>query len=267
MSNLPFADKKLGQHFLRDQRVIDQIVTDHALNAKFILEVGPGPGILTKFLCMHKKPIQVLEKDSRMVEYLREFLSGDQMLITDALEVDLNSYLMQLTWDEDVWLVSNLPYNVGVPLLINFIQAIPVRYMTLMFQKEVGEKVLDISGCKNSMGSLMALTQNYFDVKFKCPVMPDAFVPPPKVDSVVISLKRKEIPEIPLSEFRSYEKFLRKLFAHKRKQVGSVLKNNYEKEEMEAAFEKVGLDRTKRAEFFTLSQVQDLYKLLTQGSI
>jgi 16S rRNA (adenine1518-N6/adenine1519-N6)-dimethyltransferase len=266
MSNLPFADKKLGQHFLRDQRVIDQIVTDQAREAKYILEVGPGPGILTKFLCMHKKPIQVLEKDARMVEYLREFLSGDQMMITDALEVDLTSYLMQLGWNEDVWLVSNLPYNVGVPLLINFIQAPPVKFMTLMFQKEVGEKVLDISGCKNSMGSLMALTQNYFDVSLKCPVMPGAFVPPPKVDSVVITLKRKEIPEVPLSEFRNYEAFLRKLFAHKRKQVGSVLKNFYEKEEMETALEKVGLDRTKRAEVFNLSQVQDLYKLLTQGS-
>jgi 16S rRNA (adenine1518-N6/adenine1519-N6)-dimethyltransferase len=267
MSDLPFADKKLGQHFLRDQRVIDQIVTDQAMLAKYILEVGPGPGILTKFLCMHKKPIQVLEKDSRMVEYLREFLSGDQMMITDALEVDLNSYLGQLGWEEDVWLVSNLPYNVGVPLLINFIQAMPVKYMTLMFQKEVGEKVLDISGCKNSMGSLMALTQNYFEVNLKCPVMPGAFVPPPKVDSVVISLKRKEFPEIPLTEFRSYEAFLRKLFAHKRKQVGSVLKNHFEKEPMETALEKVGLDRTKRAEVFELSQVQDLYKLLIQGGL
>lgn len=265
MADLPFANKRLGQHFLQDQRVIDQICTDQAMDAKYILEVGPGPGILTKYLCMHKKPIQVLEKDARMVEYLKEYLSGDQMLITDALELDLTSYLFQLGWHEEVWLVSNLPYNVGVPLMINFIQAQPVKYMTLMFQKEVGEKVLDISGCKNSMGSLMALTQNYFEVKLKCPVMPGAFVPPPKVDSVVISLKRKEVPEIPLSEFRSYETFLRKLFAHKRKQVGSVLKAFYEKEEMESALEKVGLDRMKRAEIFSLSQVQELYKILSQS--
>lgn len=265
MGNLPFADKKLGQHFLRDQNVINQICSDFGREADYILEIGPGPGILTKHLCLHKKPYTVIEKDGRMVDYLKEYLSGDQILITDALEVDLTDYLNQLGWSDNVWLVSNLPYNVSVPLLINFMKATPIKYMTLMFQKEVGEKAFDISGCGNNMGSLMSLTQNYFDVSLKCPVLPGAFVPPPKVDSVVLSFKRKEIPEVPQVEFSTYEGFLRKLFAHRRKQVGSVLKAHFEKEKIEQALAEIDLDRTIRSEKFTLDQVQHLYKKLIYG--
>ena len=262
---LPQADKKFGQHFLKDQKVIDLITFDQVKSAKYILEVGPGPGVLTAFLKLHNKPLQVIEKDQRMVEHLKKHLTGDQILITDALELDLNSYLGQLGWDENIWLVSNLPYNVSVPLMINFIQAEKIKYMTLMFQKEVGEKIFDISGTKNSMGSLMALTQNYFEVEFKCPVLPDAFIPPPKVDSVVLSLKRINDPVISLDQFQSYEKFLRGLFAHKRKQVGGVLKEYFDKQKIEDALENLSLNRTLRAETFLLNQVQKLYQSLVNG--
>ncbi len=265
MSNLPLADKRLGQHFLKDQKVIDQICQDLPFETQYILEVGPGPGVLTQFLSLHKKPLHVIEKDPRMVEYLKKYITGDQIMVTDALELDLKTYLCHLGWEDHIWLVSNLPYNVGVPLLVRFIQASPIKSMTLMFQKEVGEKIFDFSGCQNSMGSLMALTQNYFDVHFKCPVLPNSFVPPPKVDSIVLGFRRKKDPEIGLEKFKHYESFLRKLFSHRRKQVGGVLKNDYKKEMIEQSLEELGLDRTKRAEVFSLSQVQSLYQKLLGG--
>lgn len=257
---LPWADKKLGQHFLRDQNVIATIATDQVKESEYILEIGPGPGILTEFLCKHNKPFHVIEKDPRMSEYLKKHISGDQILITDALEVDLESYLSTLGWNEKVWLVSNLPYNVSVPLLIKFLRVPAIERMTLMFQKEVGEKVLNWKADENGMGSLMALTQNYFHVNLKCPVPPEAFVPPPKVDSIVLSLVRNPFPAIGLDEFESYEKFLRQLFANRRKQVGSVLKPYFDKEKIEEALAKIKLDRTIRAERFTLEQVQFLYR-------
>lgn len=262
LSQLPWADKKLGQHFLRDQNVIMQIATDKVQDTDYILEIGPGPGILTEFLAQHKKPFHVIEKDPRMVEYLKNHLSGDQILITDALEVDLDSYLANLGWSDKVWLVSNLPYNVSVPLLTKFLQVSAITHMTLMFQKEVGEKVLNWAMKDNAMGSLMALTQTYFMTSLKCPVPPGSFVPPPKVDSVVLSLERNPFPAISLDEFKHFEKFLRLTFANRRKQIGSVWKSHFDKEQFEPALERLGLDRTIRAEKFTLEQVQSLYREL-----
>lgn len=263
-TKLPYANKDLGQHFLRDQNVINKICTDFVEQAQAIIEVGPGPGILTKNLHAHKLPFHVIEKDERFPELLQEFMPKENILLHDALTVDLNSFIEERSMnDKDIWLVSNLPYNVGVPLMINFIKCEKIKYMTLMFQKEVADKVVPFMTREGkAMGSLMALTQNFFDVKLLCKVPPGAFQPPPKVDSAVISLTRKENPEIPMSEFDKYEKYLRGVFLHKRKQLGKVLKANFSSDKVEAAFTTLGIDKTVRAEALGLNQIQALYKEL-----
>jgi len=263
--NLPRADKNLGQHFLRDQKVIDDITDDFKDEAGAIVEVGPGPGILTEFLAKHDLPFYVIEKDKRFPEYLEKFIPSDSITLCDALEVNLNTFFEDKNiHDKDIWLVSNLPYNVSVPLLVNFIKAPQIKYMTLMFQKEVADKVITfISKKKNkAMGSLLALSQTYFEVSVLCQAPPVAFQPPPKVDSTVVSFKRIENPIIPLSEFQSFEKFLRKVFQFKRKQLGGVLKNFYEAEKLEQAFANCEIQRTDRAESFSLETIQKLYKEL-----
>jgi len=260
-NKLPRADKNLGQHFLRSQTVIDSITNDFKDVAGAIVEVGPGPGILTEFLAKHDLPFYVIEKDKRFPEYLEKFISPEQITLADALEVYLSEFLRERNIsDKDIWLVSNLPYNVSVPLLINFIKTEEIKYMTLMFQREVADRVFAFMTKKSkAMSSLMALCQTYFDVSVVCQVPPDAFQPPPKVDSTVISFKRKENPILPLSEFKKFETFLRKLFQFKRKQLGSVLKAFYDKETLEAACETVGINRTDRAQSFDLETVQKLY--------
>lgn len=263
-NKLPWANKDLGQHFLKDQEVIDLICNDFKDDAESILEVGPGPGILSKHLAEHELPYHVIEKDKRFPEILSQWISADQITLGDALKVDLSELFENKNWNHNnTWLVSNLPYNVGVPLLINFMQEPSIKFMTLMFQKEVGGKIVP-SGAKkkNTMGSLMALCQNYFDCEIVCMVPPEAFQPPPKVDSIVVSLKRKSSPEIDLSEFLEYESFLRKLFAMKRKQVGTVLKGFYLADKLEGAFAKCEIDRRLRAETFSLEQVRSLYRAL-----
>lgn len=263
-NKLPFANKDLGQHFLRDDKVINQICNDLVNEAEAIIEVGPGPGILTRNLHGHGKPFYVIEKDERFPELLREFMPAENILLQDALTVNLDEFISTRDMDDKkIWLVSNLPYNVGVPLMINFIQCEKIKYMTLMFQKEVADKVIPFMTREGkAMGSLMALTQNYFDVKLLCKVPPGAFQPPPKVDSAVISLSRKENPEIPLSEFRKYEKYLRAVFLHKRKQLGKVLKASFASDKVEQAFINLGIDKTVRAEALGLDKIQALYKEL-----
>lgn len=266
---LPKADKSLGQHFLKDGGVISRICNDFPNEAKSILEIGPGPGILTELLATRSKeeniPFYVIEKDTRFPEYLRQFINDDQITITDALQVNLSAFFAEKNIsNEDIWLVSNLPYNIGSPLLINFIQAPEIKMMTLMFQKEVADKVFPFATTKNFMGSLHALSMCYFECALLCKVPPGAFNPPPKVDSAVLTMKRRETPMLPLAEFRAYEKFLRTLFSQKRKQLGGVLKAYFPIPLIEEVFTHLNIPLTIRAEALTLENVLDLYKGLTK---
>ena len=264
---LPRADKSLGQHFLRDQNVIRKITSDFPGDIEAIVEIGPGPGILTEFLALRATeenlPFSVIEKDERFPEYLRQFISDDQILLTDALALNLTDYFIdRKVAGKKVWLVSNLPYNISTPLLINFIKAPDIQRMTLMFQKEVADKVLPFSTTKNFMGSLHALTMAYFDCELLLKVPPGAFAPPPKVDSAVLSMVRKNEPLVPLHEFNAYEKFLRTLFAQKRKQLGGLLKSSFPQPLIESTFSELNIPLTIRAEALTLDQVLSLYRKL-----
>lgn len=262
---LPKADKSLGQHFLRDSKVIHAICDDFKNEAQAIVEIGPGPGILTEFLANRSKeeklPFFVIEKDTRFPEYLVQFIEDDQITITDALTVNLSEFFREKAIaDKNIWLVSNLPYNVGSPLLINFLQAPEIKMMTLMFQKEVADKVFPFATTKNFMGSLHALSMSYFECELLCKVPPGAFNPPPKVDSAVLSMKRRETPLVPLAEFRTFEKFLRVLFAQKRKQLGGLLKANYPVEKIHSVFEALNIPLTIRSEALSLKDVLNLYE-------
>ncbi len=265
MTNLPKPNKALGQHFLIDQDIIEKITTDFAQVAQAIVEIGPGPGILTKDLAAHNLPLHVIDKDERFPEYLRTLMPEKDIHIEDALAFDFTTAFNDWGWDDltPLWLVSNLPYNISSPLLVKFLQVQKITLMTLMFQREVADKVFPIDTRKGkAMNSLMALCQTYFTVQLLCKVPPESFDPPPKVDSAVLSFKRLEQPLIPIDQFKAFEKYLRKVFAHKRKQLGTVLKPHYEYSTLEAAFEKCNLVRTVRAEALKLSDIQNLFKNL-----
>ncbi len=262
--NLPQANKELGQHFLRDQQIINKITEDYAAEAQAIIEVGPGPAILTKALAAHQLPFSVIEMDKRFNDYLSPILPAARITFQDALTIDWPTFLKEQGLEnKKIWMVSNLPYNVSVPLTVSFLQVPQIQWMTLMYQKEVAEKIILIDqNKKNSMGSLMALCQNYFDCRLLCKVPPGAFSPPPKVDSAVVSFTRKSKPTVELSHFLGFEKFLRLVFANRRKQLGSVLKSSFSADVLSIALSHCQIDRTIRAEAFTQEQVINLYRAL-----
>lgn len=263
-NKLPFADKDLGQHFLRDEKVIQAICSDFKDKCDVIFEVGPGPGILTKHLANHQKPFYVFEKDQRFPEILKEYLPIEQIEVGDATKLNWDEVLQkrQIENSKVIWLVSNLPYNVSVPLFTAFLVCPQIQFLTLMFQKEVAEKILNFSQRPkdHEMGSLMALSQTYFEISVLCKVPPGAFLPPPKVDSAVLSFKRITNPVIALAEKNPFESFLRTLFAQKRKQMGKVLKARYSDEQIQKVLADLNIDRTRRAETLTLLEVQNLYR-------
>lgn len=264
MKKLPYANKDLGQHFLRDQKVINGITSDWAEECDVIIEVGPGPAVLSKSLADIGKPYFVIEKDERFKEYLSECVKEENIIFTDALEFDWAQFLKKHELrDKKIWLVSNLPYNVGTVLFTQFLRVPQIQYMSLMFQKEVGEKTY-LRQLKNQMNGLLFLSQNYFESKQLLKVSPGCFSPPPKVDSVVVSYKRKELPQISINDFKEINKFTRLLFSQKRKQIGSVLKSQFKSEKLEASFSATGISKQLRAETLNCQEVLDLYLALNE---
>lgn len=266
MKNFPQALKDLGQHFLNCPKVIKSITEDFHEEASGILEVGPGPGVLTEFLAKHELPIHVVEKDPRFPPYIAPHIGESAITLADALKVDLNQIIDHSKLGSKVWLVSNLPYNVSVPLLRRFMDIHSIQMMTLMFQREVANKAFAIdTPKKKSMNSLMALCQSYFDLTVNCHVPPGSFTPPPKVDSTVLSFTRKRETFLPLDQLGSLEKFLRQCFQFKRKTLVKNLGNIMKRDQLLPFFDEQGLSPLIRAEALTLEQIQSLYLFYQKG--
>lgn len=230
------ARKQLGQHFLHEKEVQLKITQDYfseCLNGKIgaVIEIGPGMGALTKHLSKLSPsiPFYVIEKDMRFFPHLNQLLSKEQIIIADAMEINWPKLLSQLNIkDQTIWLVANLPYNISVPLYINLLECSNFTYMTLMFQEEVGAKILGPKNLKDSnMNALHALTTIYYECKKLMIVKPKSFTPPPKVNSIVLSICHRPSPLLSLSEFGKLKAFLHKLFLYRRKQLSNVIKSSY----------------------------------------
>ena len=262
MGKFPVANKSFGQHFLNSPTVIKKITSPLPEDCEAIVEVGPGPAVLTPHLATYGKPIYVIEMDERFVELLAPVVGADHIYRQDALEFNWPEFLNSKNF-KALWLVSNLPYNVSVPLTLAFLRIPAITQMTLMYQKEVAQKILP-NDMKNAMGSLYVLMQTQFDVSHVVYAPPGAFVPPPKVDSQVLAFKRKKTPLIPLSEIDDFEVFLRLIFGQRRKQLGGILRKEWGVEKATHSMENAGLSMEIRSEALTLNQVLKLYEIASR---
>jgi 16S rRNA (adenine1518-N6/adenine1519-N6)-dimethyltransferase len=265
-SSIPSPNKNLGQHYLNNITTIEKICQDFNGLYDGIIEVGPGPGTLTKTLSKMSMPLILIEKDSRFSDILQNLSETVSLHQTDALEVKAEDIFLEGRDQQSWWFVSNLPYNVGTPIMLKYLRWKEIKYFTLMFQREVAQKVcIDMFGEKQKqkeMNSLYALVSTYFNIEHLVNVPPGHFSPPPKVDSAVISLTRKTSSVIPLEAWANYERFLRVLFGQRRKQIGKILKQISNQKNLTEVFEKLQIQSTLRSERLTLNQVHDLYLCL-----
>lgn len=253
----PLANKSFGQHFLSSPTVINKITTlPEGVDA--IIEVGPGPAVLTPFLAKYNLPLFVIEMDARFVELLAPVVGSENIFRQDALLFDWKGFLEKHSF-KSVWLVSNLPYNVSVPLTLAFLRIPEITHMTLMYQKEVAQKILP-NDPRNAMGSLYSMCASQFEVSHVVYAPPGAFVPPPKVESQVLSFKRKPKPDIDLSEIDAFEKFLRTVFSQRRKQLGGILKNDWGAEEATRRLTAANISSQIRAEALSYQDVLNLFR-------
>lgn len=247
-------DKSLGQHFLKNESTILKICDQSLCEYEHIVEVGPGPITLTKHL-VEKSPLTVIEKDNRFLDLLETLTPKPTIIFEDALKVTQAQINPQ---NKKTWLVSNLPYNISSLLLVKFLEWNTVDAMTLMFQKEVGEKVLD-SFKGNSLGFL---TRAYFETKNLMKLKPGAFSPPPEVDSIVINFIRRPSPLVSLNNFNQYQTFLRNIFMHPRKQIFKRIQGLYQNIDLKEFLVKNNIPLTIRAQELTLETAISLFEAI-----
>ena len=254
------ARKSLGQNFLLDLNLTSRIARQAgSLKGYDIVEVGPGPGGLTRALLYEgAERVIAIERDSRCLNALQEIsdhYDGRLEIIEgDALEVDYSSLI-----NRKARIVANLPYNVATPLLTGWIaqNEWPPFYdsMTLMFQREVAQRICAGPGEK-AFGRLGVLCGWRTHSQMAFDVSPKAFTPPPKVTSTIVQIEPNNTP-LPC-EVKSLEKITRAAFGQRRKMLRASLKAFGG----EALLEKAGIDGTKRAEELEVADFVTLANLI-----
>lgn len=256
--------KRYGQNFIFDETVTQRIA-DFARIPKdaFVLEVGPGPGGLTRSI-LNCSPAELvaIEYDPLCVnalKYLVEAYPNFKVLQKDALNVDL-SRLQKTEIKKPIHIVANLPYNIGTELLIRWLHQLPViGSMTLMFQKEVAQRIQADSG-NGEYGRLSIITQILCDVEHGFDLPPEVFTPAPKIDSSVIHLRPKPEAESYLCLLPVLEQITQAAFHQRRKQIKGPLKAIFGDDTV-AMLEKVGARGDLRAENLTPDQYRQLAEL------
>lgn len=258
------AKKSLGQNFLFDLNLTRKIARAAApLDQGTVVEIGPGPGGLTRALLLEgAKNVVAIERDERFAPVLDRLntASGDRLttVFGDAMATHLPDHI-----DGPAQIVANLPYNVGTPLLVGWLMSEPwpawFSALTLMFQKEVAQRIAAKPGEKH-YGRLAVLAgwRTHADILFDVP--PTAFVPPPKVTSSVVQLRPKPNP-LPC-DAKALERVAASAFGQRRKMVRQSLKTlGLGPDQLTALIEDVGLHGTERAETLSI----ETFAALAQG--
>jgi 16S rRNA (adenine1518-N6/adenine1519-N6)-dimethyltransferase len=240
------ASKALGQNFLFDEQLLDRIAAiPGSLHGRAVLEIGPGPGGLTRALLRAGARVTAIERDARCLPALAElgaaFPGRLQVVEGDALAIDHDSLM-----GEDYAVVANLPYNVGTVLFTAWLggEAWPPRWssLTLMFQQEVAQRIVAGPGSK-AYGRLAVLAQWRARPRLAMKVHRSAFTPPPKVMSAIVQLEPVEAPAGVSS--RRLEQLTAAAFGQRRKMLRQSLKGV---PGALAALESLGIDPQRRAE-------------------
>jgi len=260
--------KKLGQNFLHDKNIISSIINKANIDNEDIIEIGPGPGILTENILKNKaRSLLVIEKDDSFEANLKKIKSNYRdsfdYLINDVIDFDFK----KLT-KKKYKFVSNLPYNISVPFILKMIKIrkiIPWKEMILMVQKEVAERITANISTKN-YGRLSIMVNLNNDVKKLLNVKPSSFIPQPKVDSTVIKISPKNKYTNVNNEV--FEKIVKVCFSQRRKKI----KNNLDQLDINTILllELSNIDPDLRAENINIDgflRISKNYEKLTKESL
>jgi 16S rRNA (adenine1518-N6/adenine1519-N6)-dimethyltransferase len=213
------AKKHLGQHFLNDENIAFNIANAliEKCSTPTVLEIGPGMGVLTKYLLNKPFELVVLDVDAESVEYLKQhFADLKHILLGDFLKIDLNEIS-----SDNISIIGNFPYNISSQIVFKIIEnKTRIPLMAGMFQKEVAERICSGPGSKE-YGILSVLTQAFYDCEYLFTVPEHVFTPPPKVKSGVMRMSRRqdtlEVPE------RMFFRVVKAAFNQRRKKLRNAI--------------------------------------------
>lgn len=217
------AKKSLGQHFLKDENIAQKIVNSlsHQDDKTDCLEIGPGTGVLTKYLIKRDDlNLKLSEIDKEAIEYLKKNLPSVSNLIIegDILKLKFEDY-----FTDNLLVIGNIPYNITGPIFFKILDyRDKVTEAVLMIQKEVADRITSGHGNK-TYGILSVLLQLFFKVEKLFDVPPQSFIPPPKVNSTVVKLtKLQDLPQI--DDYLKFKNFVKAAFNQRRKTLRNALK-------------------------------------------
>lgn len=249
--------KSLGQNFLTDQNVLDDIVNgSNVCEEDFVIEIGPGVGTLTKELLKKAKKVCAIELDSDLIPILTEELkdfSNFELIHKDALKVDFNEIIGE---EKSVKVVANLPYYVTTPIIARLLkEGYKFKSLTIMIQKEVAERIASEPNCKE-YGALSILVQYYCNTEILRKVPPTCFIPQPKVDSIIIKLDRLDEPRIKVKDEELFFKIVRQSFNMRRKTLRNAIKSlgDVSGENIDRVFNDAGIDPRRRGETLSIEE-------------
>ncbi|MBL6657598.1 MAG: 16S rRNA (adenine(1518)-N(6)/adenine(1519)-N(6))-dimethyltransferase RsmA [Flavobacteriales bacterium] len=216
------AKKHLGQHFLTDLEIAQNIAYSLDTNRhQSILEVGPGMGVLTKYLLNLDSEVFVIEIDKESVRYLKNHFPK---LENHIIEGDFLQLPIEEIFDDKVGIIGNFPYNISSQILFKALDhKNTITEIVGMFQKEVAERVASPPG-KKAYGIISVLLQCYYDIEYLFTVNEDVFDPPPKVKSAVIRLRRNQRKDLPCDE-KKFIRTVKTAFSMRRKTLRNALKS------------------------------------------
>ncbi|WP_051914035.1 16S rRNA (adenine(1518)-N(6)/adenine(1519)-N(6))-dimethyltransferase RsmA [Thermorudis peleae] len=255
--------KALGQHFLHDRGIVQRIVTTAQLMpGQLVVEIGPGLGMLTAALVERGAQVIAIELDADLAQYLTEHFAGQPVTIVhaDALTVDYAA----LTGGQPYVVVANLPYNVATAILERLLTGQhPPERLVVMVQREVAER---LAARPPQMSLLSVLAQTFTEPRIVFRIGPGAFVPPPKVESAVVTLDRRAEPLVPQAEQSDFFRVVQAGFQQRRKQLVNALAHGLglPKPAVHAALQAAAIAPTRRAETLTIAEWLTLSRTLRE---
>src|SRR5574344_1294895 len=269
------ANKSLGQNFLINDEVVENIVAASNINeSDLVIEIGPGLGTLTEYLLQKAGKVLAIELDERMLKILNDrFFQYDnfEVINQDVLKVDLNEIIKNEKQNDkikSVKIVANLPYYITTPIIMKLLEEkLDIESITVMVQKEVAQRLIATAGDKLA-GAITYCVYYYADSE-KIMIVPNtSFIPEPEVESEVIKLNIRKEPSVKVENEELFFKVIKVSFMQRRKTLINALTNGgmvKNKEQAKNILEQMNLDANVRGEALTIEQFAKIAELINKG--
>lgn len=273
MSRCGFTfSKALGQNFITDPVVCPKMADLAGISPEDgVIEIGPGVGVLTVELAKRAEKVVSIELDARLIPVLAKTLDGCrnvQVINADVLKTDLGALINEQLAGRRVHVCANLPYYITSPIIMYILESrLPVESLTLMVQKEAGDRLCAPVGSRDS-GAITVAVNYYADAQVLFPVTRESFTPAPKVDSEVIKLNIRKTPPVEVKDEKFFFDVVKAAFSQRRKTAANSLSSGLaiSKEKVTQIITAAGLSPTVRAEALTMEELARLAdKLYAEG--